>query len=424
MERKYDVIIFGASGYTGKYAIRKAVDILKDLQWAVAGRNKAKIEETLKDSGKKINADLSKIPIIIADVSDGKSLAEMAKQAKIIVNVCGPYHLYGEAVVKACIENGANHVDITGEPQFINKIKLKYDQQAREKGLYIISACGMETIPGELGTTYVQKNFNGTVNSIDSYLRIYYEKGYDPKGPGLNYGTYHSAVIAFSQFFEAQRLRKILYPKSLPRFLPQLKNRLVHREEAVGNRWSLPLIEPDQSMVRNTQRYFYEKEELRPIQFNAYMVFSNFFDVLCIFLFAPFVLLLAQFGFGRKLLLAFPRIFLRGVTSHEGPKEETVEKTEFEMIFIARGWKEQIDNSIKEPKIPLNKKMIARVWAKNPGYGATSVALLLSARTILYESAKIPESGVLTPGVAFKKTNLIQELQKHGYTFEIMSVDE
>jgi short subunit dehydrogenase-like uncharacterized protein len=421
MERKFDVIIFGASGYTGKYAVRKAVEILNGMQWAVAGRNKAKIEETLRDSGKKVNADLSKIPIIIADVADDKSLAEMAKQAKVIVNVCGPYHLWGEAVVKACIENGANHVDITGEPQFIDKIQLKYDQKAREKGLYIISACGLESIPGEMGISYIQKNFNGTVNSIESYLGMSFEKGYDPKGPLLNFGTYHSAVLAFSQFFESQKIRKILYPKSMPRFKPQLKNRLAHREEAVGNGWCLPLIEPDQSMVRKTQRYFYEKEELRPIQFNAYMVFKSFFDVLCILLFAPIVLLLAQFEFGQKLLLAFPKLFLRGVTSHDGPDEETVEKTEFEMIFIARGWKEQLDNSMKDQKTPMNKKMITRVSGKNPAYGATSVALLLSATTIIKESAKLPEGGVLTPGIAFKKTNLIQELVKHGYTFEIVS---
>ena len=93
MERKFDVIIFGATGYTGKYAIRSAVEVLKDMKWAVAGRNKAKLEETLKDSGSKINVDLSRVEIIIADVSDEKSLVNMVKQAKVIANCCGPYHL-------------------------------------------------------------------------------------------------------------------------------------------------------------------------------------------------------------------------------------------------------------------------------------------------------------------------------------------
>lgn len=346
----------------------------------------------------------------------------MTKQAKVIVNCCGPYHLYGEPVVKACIESGTSHVDVSGEPQFIEKMQLEYDQKAREKGIFIISACGVESIPGEMGISFLQDNFNGTINSVESYLRMFYEKGYDPKGPGLNFGTYHSAVIAFSQFFETEKIRKKLFPKSMPRFQPQLKNRLAHREEAVGNRWSLPLIEPDQSTIKKTQRYFYEKEGIRPIQFNAYFTFSSFFDVLCVFLFAPIVLLLAQFEFGRNLLLSFPNIFLRGMTSHEGPKEETVEKTEFEMIFVARGWKEKINDL--NPTASMNKKMIARVWAKNPAYGATSAALLLSATTIIKESVKLPQGGVLSPGVVFKKTNLIRELQKHGYTFEIVRVDE
>lgn len=115
MERKYDIIIFGATGYTGKYAIRNAVEIFKGMQWAVAGRNQGKLEEALRISGQKVNADLSKIPIIIADVADEKSLESMAKKAKVVVNTCGPYILYGEAVVKACIKNGASHVDVSGK---------------------------------------------------------------------------------------------------------------------------------------------------------------------------------------------------------------------------------------------------------------------------------------------------------------------
>jgi short subunit dehydrogenase-like uncharacterized protein len=95
---KLDVIIFGASGYTGKYTVYEGVKVLRGLKWGIAGRNRAKLESVLAEMGKKAGEDLSKIPIILADIEDHKSLVEMAKQAKVIVNCCGPYRFYGENV--------------------------------------------------------------------------------------------------------------------------------------------------------------------------------------------------------------------------------------------------------------------------------------------------------------------------------------
>lgn len=172
--------------------------------------------------------------------------------------------------------------------------------------------------------------------------------------------------------------------------------------------------------VNRTQRYLYEKEGLRPVQMNAYMVIGKFLHVLVMILFVPILILLAQLKCGRKLLLEFPRLFLAGVTSHDGPTEETVEKSEFEMIFIARGWR-----GSEQLNIPTNKKIIVRVHARNPVYEATSAALLLSATTIINESDKMPEGGgVFTPGTLFRNTNMINELQQHGITFKVERVEE
>lgn len=110
--------------------------------------------------------------------------------------------------------------------------------------------------------------------------------------------------------------------------------------------------------MNRTQRYLYEKEGLRPVQMNAYMVIGKFLHVLVMILFVPILILLAQLKCGRKLLLKFPRLFL-AVTSHDGPTEETVEKSEFEMIFIARGWR-----GSEQLNIPTNKKIIVRVHAR------------------------------------------------------------
>lgn len=118
---RIDLVVFGASGFTGKYTVKHLNKISKEkssnFTWGVAGRNKEKILKALAEVLGNEDAEISKIPIIIADLGDVNSLNEMAKQAKVILNCCGPYRFYGEPVIKACVENKTHHVDVSGEPQ-------------------------------------------------------------------------------------------------------------------------------------------------------------------------------------------------------------------------------------------------------------------------------------------------------------------
>lgn len=145
----------------------------------------------------------------------------MARQARIIINCVGPYRFFGEPVVKACVEEGTHHVDVSGEPQYIEAMALKYHKQAEEKGIYIISACGFDSIPSDLGVVFLQKEFNGTVNSAETYLKTWTE---DPSIPGssANYGTWESAVYGLAHAKELGGLRRKLYPTRLPQFNPKL----------------------------------------------------------------------------------------------------------------------------------------------------------------------------------------------------------
>lgn len=423
---RLDVVIFGASGYTGKYTIYEGVKILKGLKWGVAGRSKQKLESVLEEMGKKAKQDLSKTPIIIADVKDEKSLVEMAKQAKVIVNCCGPYRHFGEQVVKACIEAGAHHVDVSGEPQYMETMQLKYHEQARDKGVYIVSACGFDSIPADMGVVFLQEKFNGTLNSVESYVRNFMVNNHKPTGAALNYGTWESAVYGLAHANELSAIRSKLYPTRTPRFSPQLKERpAIHKSELAGNRWCLPFLGSDRSVVSRSQRYFFDKDKKRPVQMRAYIAFGSIFYVLAVIVVASIFGIMAKFSLGRRLLLSYPKFFSFGLTSHEGPKEETNENAMFEMTFRGEGWKETQPDPTTTFDLPTNKKITTRVMAANPGYGATCIALLLSATTILKENSKMPETGgVFPPAAAFKNTSLINELQNHGFTFEVIKVEE
>lgn len=422
---RLDVVIFGASGYTGKFTIYEAVKVLSGLKWGVAGRSKEKVESALSEMCKKAGTDLSKIPIIIADVKNEKSLLEMASQAKIIINCCGPFRHFGEPVVKACVESGTHHIDVSGEPEYMETMQLKYNEKARENGAYIITACGFDSIPADLGTVFLQQKFNGTLNSVETYLRTYFINNYKSSGAGINFGTFESAVYGLANADKLRGIRTKLYPTRLPRFQPALKDRSTCHKSDIVNRWCLPFPGSDRSVVMRSQRHFYEKENARPVQMRAYVSFDSLFYVICVMFIGAVFALMSKFSFGRKLLLSHPKFFTAGMVSHEGPAEETNENLMFEMIFSGEGWKEKQSDPTSKFDMPMNKKVVTRITGPNPGYGSTCICLLVSAITILKESDKLPEKGgVFPPAAAFKNTSMISELQKNNLTFEVIKVEE
>lgn len=181
----------------------------------------------------------------------------MTEQAKVLVNCCGPYRFYGEPVVKACIATRTHQVDVSGEPQvriislhslkcinctcyfvleffkhlrfsfilqYIESMQLKYDKAAQDAGIYIISACGFDSVPCDLGIIFAQQKFDGDVNAIETYLNFWTTK--KTNDVLLHYGTYESGVYGVAHSNEIRDLRKKLYPERLPLFGPKLKKRL------------------------------------------------------------------------------------------------------------------------------------------------------------------------------------------------------
>ncbi|XP_034936676.1 saccharopine dehydrogenase-like oxidoreductase [Chelonus insularis] len=421
-EERLDLIIFGATGFTGKYTVQEAVKLGKTNQftWGVAGRNKERLQEVIKNYASDAEGT---IPIIVADVKDNDSLKKMAQKCKIVVNCCGPYRFFGEPVVKACIETKTHYVDVSGEPQFIETMQLKYNKAAQEAGVYIISACGFDSIPCDLGVIFVQKNFNGDVNSVETYLSSWVDGR--SEGAAVHYGTWESAVYGVAHSSELRDLRAKIYPQKLPQFQPKLLPRGIIHYSEVSNQWSLPFLGTDRSVVYRSQRFLYEKKHIRPAQIQTYVSFSSLMSVISITCVGIMFALMTKCRCGRYLLLKYPRFFSGGFASHEGPKPEVMSRTHFSITLKASGWKEKLaDPTDKHVNSP-DKEMIARVSGINPGYGATCAMLMISALIVLRESDKMPDNGgVLPPGAAFENTSMIQNLQQNGVSFEILKTTE
>lgn len=417
---RLDIIIFGATGYTGKFVVKNAVQLCKEhkLRFGVAGRRQEALEAVVKEFA----SDIENVPIILADVKDEESLTKMTKQAKIIVNCCGPYRFYGEPVVKACITTHTHHVDVSGEPQYMEKMQLQYNKAAQEAGVYIVSACGFDSIPTDLGIIFTQQKFGGEVNTIETYLN-WWTTG-DVKGSLLNYGTWESLIYGITHHNELRELRTKLYPIKLPKFTPKLKSKILHRSD-VSEGWSTLFLGSDRSVAFRSQRFLYDKYKERPAQVQTYVTFQSFCTFIMLTIAGMILALMTRTAFTRNLLLKYPALFSFGFISHENPKWETQKQTHFSVTFKALGWTEKLAEPTDEHTNAPNKKVITKVSGVSPGYDMTSIALILSAITILKEADKIPDNGgVLTPGAAFGKTSLIEQLNKNNIKFEVISSTE
>ena len=155
-ERQYDVIVWGASGFTGKlvaeYLLGK-YGIDGKLRWAIAGRNQEKLEAVCSDLG----IASGSLPIIIADSFDVDSMRGLASDTKVVITTVGPYAKYGSALVEACVLQGTHYCDLAGEVQWMRKMIDQFQAQAEKSGAKIVHTCGFDSIPSDIGVWFLQR---------------------------------------------------------------------------------------------------------------------------------------------------------------------------------------------------------------------------------------------------------------------------
>ncbi len=150
--REFDVIVYGATGYTG----RLVAEYLKDkagLKWAMAGRSVDKLAEV-----RDLIGAASDTPLIVADASNAASLDAMVKRAKVVLTTVGPYQLYGNELVAACVANGTDYTDLCGEPAWMRQKIDQHDDAAKASGARIVFSAGFDSIPFDLGVLMLQKH--------------------------------------------------------------------------------------------------------------------------------------------------------------------------------------------------------------------------------------------------------------------------
>ncbi|KAI9016108.1 hypothetical protein DFJ74DRAFT_679499 [Hyaloraphidium curvatum] len=362
----------------------------------------------------------------------------MCRSARVVINCVGPFRFYGEVVVRFCAQHGSDHVDITGEPEFVETMYLRYHRAARKSGATISSCCGFDSIPAELGTVFVKRAFaaeGATATQVEMFHRVLYDERF---GLTANFATYESAVNGFGFAHELRETRKMIdaemdLPK-LPTIRPKLKlnTGLFHKEKRL-DLWTLVFPGADAACVRLSQRQVLQlaKEgsspkgnsslrSIPPVQFSAYFGILKLWNLLLLLFYGAVFSLLARYEWGRKALLDYSGLFSHGVfVRNKTPSEEQLRGAASETVLIGRGFKRGSSGN------KLDLEIVVKQSGPEPGYVGTPIFIVACAHQLLKEKHGAKPTGLIPPGVllpaaAFGDTDLIERLQDLGEKFEVV----
>jgi short subunit dehydrogenase-like uncharacterized protein len=372
-DRRYDVVLFGATGFTGgltaEYLARHTTPTRHNppTRWALAGRNRAKLEQT-KTHLQTIEPALANLPLIEADSGDVDSMRRLAECTKVVITTVGPYIRYGEPLVAACAEAGTDYVDLCGEPEFVDRMWLKYHARATETGARLIHSCGFDSIPHDLGVEY-------TVEHLPEEAPITVE-GFVRTNGTFSGGTYHSTVEVLSRLRQGKRAaaeRRRLEPRPADRIVKGV-SRPPHLDEAGGG-WVVapPLIDPLVVLrsARALPRYGPD------FRYAHYIVVKRLPTLAVLGAGAMTLATLAQVKPSRDLLLKY-------IDQGDGPSEAKRARSWFNVRFKGEGG---------------GRRVIVEVSGGDPGYSETSKMLAEAALCLAHDELP-PTAGQVTPAVA------------------------
>ncbi|KKZ67649.1 hypothetical protein EMCG_06709 [[Emmonsia] crescens] len=403
--RHFDIVLLGATGYTGKLCAEHIVKNLPtNLKWAIAGRSAEKLGALVEELHK-INPE-RKEPEIVTVQLQAVELDLLAKRTRVLLNCVGPYHLYSTPVVEACANNGTHYLDVTGEMPWVKEMIEKYHEKAKETGAIIISADGLECAPTDLLTwalvNYIKDKFSVHTKEVVSSI-------YELKTAGASGGTLSTVVgmmsnVPMKELYKAQSPYYLSASPPKTTYSPPLLQQLfgVRVVPELGTMTSYITGHCDVAIVHRSR-------SLMPELYGPDFHFEAFVAVRNALVGA---LLHISFMFGMLALTLPPVRWLVTKLIYapgEGPaKKSTGNRIEYRALATA------------EHKSPEGKpiKVFGSYKAQGDAYWMTGVLLAESAMVLL-KSEQISqrvEGGYLTPAMLGQE--YIDRLEKFGITIE------
>lgn len=403
--REFDVIIWGASGFTGRlvaeYYLTNYPDA-SEMKWAMAGRNESKLNQVRSSLG----AD--HIPLIIAESHDRVSLDKMVARTKVICTTVGPYSKYGNELVASCIAQKTDYCDLAGEVQWMRRIIDKHHEDAKASGTRIVHTCGFDSVPSDMGVFFFQNEIKKRTGAYATHIkcRVKAMKG------GMSGGTYASLENVMIEAEKDKSIFKVLgnpyglNPKGSPKGLDKKDlSRVVFDKDI--NSWLAPFVMAmiNTKVVRRSHALLGMPYGVDFRYDEAMMTGKGIAGR------AKATAILAALG---ALMAGKPGSLWKKVVSKflpdpgEGPSEKERENGYFNIALFGK---------TKEGSWVRGKV----TGDRDPGYGSTSKMLGEAAVCLARDKDNCPDvSGILTPAVALAEPYLDRLQNKAGLSFEMI----
>jgi short subunit dehydrogenase-like uncharacterized protein len=412
-----DIVVYGATGFTGQLVVEYLAEVIlasvsRSLRVGVAGRNRRKLDEVKREAVAKCEAAQS-IEVIEASSDDVTTLDAMTRRTRVLISTVGPYLLFGEPVVEACVRNNCDYVDLTGEVPFIRNTIAKFHAVAERKAVAIVHCCGFDSVPSDLGALFVQDYVarqHGTAGHTLARLHGFVAAS---RG-GASGGTIASIANLFATVPSASSRRRCGPTRSCPTRCPPRCARASATSASRATTTSRAPTSRPGSWSRSTRASCAARRRsataartptpsvlLMP---NALLAYAASLAMLV-------VMLLLALAPTRWLLLKFVL-----PSTGQGPDRQTVLNGFFKLKFV--GFTALGPSAVGAPR-----RIAATVEGKrDPGYGWTARCITECALALLSrKECRIGATGggVLTPASAIG-TALFAGLERAGTKFTIV----
>ena len=387
--KKFDIVVYGATGFTGQLVAEYLATRYKNdaqLKWAMAGRSLDKLKSVREAVGAPADT-----PLIVADASDAASLNAMVAATKSVITTVGPYQLYGNELIAACVASGTDYFDLCGEPIWMRQMIDKHESAAKASGARIVFSCGFDSVPFELGAFYVQEEakraFGAPASRVKGRVR-------DMRGT-LSGGTAASGRATFEAVAKDLSLVTILNdPFALtPGFSgpKQPKGNKPAFEEDLQS-WTAPFM-----MALINTRNVHRSNLLMGFRYGKDFVYDE------MVLTGP-----GEKGEAnaRKVMAANnEKTGPNARKPGEGPSKEERENGLYDLLYIAVA--------------PDGREVRASVKGdRDPGYGSTSKMISECAICLLRDAPEVP-AGIWTPGAAMRDKLIKRLVDRAGLMFSV-----
>ena len=404
MARKLELIVYGATGFTGRLVaeyLQLRLGDRREVSWALAGRSQARLEEVRSQIGAP-----STLPLRVADAADPASLARLAASTRALITTVGPYQLHGEPLLQACVDAGTDYLDLCGEPAWMALMIRRHHVAAQASGARIVHSCGFDSVPFDLGVRFLQhhalRTFKRPLQQVQA--RVLQMKG------GFSGGTAASLVATMAAIArDPDAARAMADPFALtPGFTgpPQPDLHQAQFDDFIGA-WSAPFV-----MAPINTKNVHRSNALLGHAYGTDFVYEERMscgsgrsgELRARGLVRTESLQNALLGFGptRSLL---QRFVLPKPGTGPGPRER--ESGRYEVLFSGTG--------------PDGRRLSARVEGdRDPGYGSTSKIIAECALSLVQDiDRKATPGGVWTPGAALGMAVVPRLQQRAGLGFAL-----